>query len=421
MSPPRVLIVAHNHPELVPGGTEIAAHDLFRGLASAGAEALYLGCVTRLHRQPRSGSRLQTIGPSPAELLLWVGAYDRFLMSQLEPEPVVRAIGEILGSLRPDVVHLHHLSRIGPEVIAIVRRLRPAAAIVVTLHDYHPICFNDGLMVRPHDGHLCAAASADACHACFPEISPERFGLRQMHLLNGLGLADRFIAPTRFLLERFVGWGLERRSIELIPNAVPMPSQPAAAPDPSLCRRFGFFGNIVPHKGVLVALEAARELQASESKLEIVLNGGFHFPEARFRKAFGAALAAVRGLVVHAGPYGRDELDMRMAEVGWVIVPSSWWENAPLVILEAFRRGRPVICSGIGGMAELVRDGVDGLHFRIGDPHGLAALLRRAADAPELWTKLRANLPPVPTVEDSVERHLRLYAGLEPRTAIGHA
>ena len=419
MSPPRVLIIAHNHPDLVPGGAEIAAHDLFRGLGQAGAEALYLGCVTRLHREPRSGSRLQAIGRSAAELLLWVGAHDRFLMSHLEPEPAVRAIGEILASFQPDVVHVHHLSRIGPEVIAIVRRLRPSAAIVVTLHDYHPICFNDGLMVRPTDGHLCTGASEDACHGCFPEIPPERFRLRQMHLLNALAAVDRFIAPTRFLLERFVDWGLERQRLELIANAVPLPLAPAAAPDPSLCRRFGFFGNIVPHKGVLVALEAARQLEASGAELEIVLNGGSYFPESRFRKAFEAALAAARGLVVDAGPYARDQLDARMAEVGWVIVPSVWWENAPLVILEAFRRGRPVICSGIGGMAELVQDGVDGLHVRPGDPHALAALLRRAAAAPDLWQQLRANLPEVPTIEDTVARHLRFYAALEPQAALG--
>jgi glycosyltransferase involved in cell wall biosynthesis len=420
VSLPRVLVIAHNHPDLVPGGAEIAAHDLFRGLGAAGAEAMYLGCVTRLHREPRPGSRLQTIGRSQAEVLLWVGAHDRFLMSDLDPEPAVRAIGEVLSSFQPDVIHVHHLSRIGPEVIAIARRLRPGAAIVVTLHDYHPICFNDGLMVRPGDGHLCAAASDDACHACFPEIAPERFRLRRMHLLNGLGSVDRFIAPTRFLLERFVAWGLERRRVELLPNAVPVPAAPVAEPDPSLCRRFGFFGNVVPHKGVLVALEAARELKAAGAELEIILNGGLHFPEPRFRRAFEAALAAAQGLVVDAGLYRREELDARMAEVGWVIVPSIWWENAPLVILEAFRRGRPVICSGIGGMAELVRDGVDGLHFRPGDPRALAALLARAAAAPDLWAQLRANLPGVPTVEDAVGRHLRLYAALQPRAAAGH-
>ena len=57
-----------------------------------------------------------------------------------------------------------------------------------------------------------------------------------------------------------------------------------------------------------------------------------------------------------------------MAEVDWVVVPSIWWENAPLVIQEAFRHRRPVICGDIGGMAEMVRDGVDGLHAPVERP-----------------------------------------------------
>ena len=61
-----------------------------------------------------------------------------------------------------------------------------------------------------------------------------------------------------------------------------------------------------------------------------------------------------------------------MARIDWVVVPSIWWENGPLVILEAFQHGRPVICSDIGGMSEKVTDGVNGLHFRRGDPRDLA-------------------------------------------------
>jgi len=57
-----------------------------------------------------------------------------------------------------------------------------------------------------------------------------------------------------------------------------------------------------------------------------------------------------------------------MAAVDWVVVPSIWWENSPLVIQEAFAHGRPVICSDIGGMAEKVAHEKNGLHFRANDP-----------------------------------------------------
>ena len=57
-----------------------------------------------------------------------------------------------------------------------------------------------------------------------------------------------------------------------------------------------------------------------------------------------------------------------MARIDWVVVPSIWWETGPLVVMEAFQYGRPVICSDIGGMSEKVTDGVNGLHFRRRDP-----------------------------------------------------
>ena len=61
-----------------------------------------------------------------------------------------------------------------------------------------------------------------------------------------------------------------------------------------------------------------------------------------------------------------------MATVDWIVMPSIWWENSPVVIQEASCIGRPPIVSDIGGMAEKVRDGVDGLHFRAGSPEDLA-------------------------------------------------
>jgi glycosyltransferase involved in cell wall biosynthesis len=98
-----------------------------------------------------------------------------------------------------------------------------------------------------------------------------------------------------------------------------------------------------------------------------------------------------------------------MREVDWVVVPSIWFENAPLVIQEAFAHGRPVICSDIGGMAEKVTDGVDGLHFRAGDAASLADVLGRAVRTPGLWQQLRAGIPAVHPLDAHVTNLADLY------------
>jgi glycosyltransferase involved in cell wall biosynthesis len=98
-----------------------------------------------------------------------------------------------------------------------------------------------------------------------------------------------------------------------------------------------------------------------------------------------------------------------MSNVDWVIVPSLWWENSPLVIQEAFHFGRPVLCSDIGGMAEKVTDGVNGLHFRVGDAVSLAETMRRAVETPSLWQRLHDGISPVYGMAEHIERLSHLY------------
>ena len=132
-----------------------------------------------------------------------------------------------------------------------------------------------------------------------------------------------------------------------------------------------------------------------------------------FRGALGAAPAAR-----HQGPYASGQLAGLMAQIDWAVVPSIWWENAPLVVLEAFRHQRPVICGGVGGMAELVRDGVDGLHAPVNDPLGLAREMRRAVETEGLWDTLVAGIRPPLSVPDVARLHLQHYTGaLTPAAA----
>jgi glycosyltransferase involved in cell wall biosynthesis len=229
-----------------------------------------------------------------------------------------------------------------------------------------------------------------------------------------LGFADQLIAPSRFLRERFVEWGIPAERIRFIANAVPAKAALKSA-DPDYhqecgrpeARRFGFFGNIAPHKGILVALAAVQ--QVADSDLSLAVHGGLHFQDEPFREQFLAAVAASKGAARWHGPYVRDDISRLMSRVAWVVVPSTWWENAPLVILEAFRHRRPVICSDIGGMAEMVKDGVNGLLFRAGDAADLARTMRRAASESGLLETLQNGLPEVPELDQSAAWHAELY------------
>lgn len=406
--PQRVLFICHNHPSLHPGGSEILAHDLFRAMKAGGeVECLFLGCVNQHHREQNPGTCFQTVGRSADELLLWTGHFDHFSLSQIDLHGVGPELTRLLEEFRPDVVHFHHALLIGIETLFLVRRVLPEAALVFTLHDYYAICAHLGQMVTAVEHQLCRAASADACARCFPDTPRDRFLLREKHIKAMFGLVDRFIAPSAFLRRRYIDWGLPAERIEVLgngrPEAAPAPHRPA----PSRRDAFATFGNASPFKGTLVALRAMAMLEDAEARLTI--HGGMPFQDEAFTSAFAGALAAAGPSARHLGAYAPEDLPALMAKVDWVVVPSIWWENAPLVILEAFRHRRPVICSGIGGMAEMVADGVNGLHFHPGDPASLSEAMRRAIAEPGLWESLVAGIPEVPTMAEAAASHRELY------------
>lgn len=413
MSALRLLTLCHNHPSLHPGGTEIFALDLFRELRRSGAvEGLFLGCANRVHREPRPGASFQGVGGADDEAILWAGRFDLFHLSRPDLGQLADDLGEVLDAVRPDIVHLHHTLLLGVEALAVIRRLAPRARLVLTLHDYYPICAQDGVMVTARDHRLCHRASPEACHRCLPEHGADRFLLRERHIKGLFGLVDAFVAPSDFLRERYIDWGLPAERITVIRNGLA-----PAAPEPERPRPpgrvvFGLFGNVNPYKGVTVALEAARRLRdAGRTGFELRLHGAAPFEDEAFRAAVETGIRELGGHVTRSGEYRRQDLPGLLAGVDWVLVPSIWWENAPLVIQEAFRAGRPVICSGVGGMAEMTRDGVDALHVRPGDPGALSAAMARALAEPGLRDRLAAAIPPVPTLADSARDHLALYRG----------
>ena len=320
MSAISILQVAHDHPDWTPGGTEIVAHDLARALdARTDVAARFLAAATTLQRP---GATPGCLGAHGTDFVLQSGAYDRFSMTRLDGQGWLLALDQVLATVRPDIVHLHGLDRIGAEVIPAVRRLAPNCRIVLSLHDYQLICPNEGLLLTTGEGARCRGAEPDRCRQCFPEPGAARHALRRAHLMALLANVDAFIAPSAFLLDRFVDWGLDADRITLVSNAVDC-AEPEGRSPRSRRDRFAFFGNIARHKGALVLLDAAARLKRMDESLRVALHGGLGWADDGFRQDFGSRLRDAAPIAQHFGPYDRGDVVQLMRHADGSLCPQS--------------------------------------------------------------------------------------------------
>ncbi|MFG1430695.1 glycosyltransferase family 4 protein [Xanthobacter sp. V2C-8] len=406
--PANILVIAHGHVEFSTGGAEVAADQLFRTLRRSGAA----GRVTLLARHgggPRSG--LVTLLRED-EYLWRTDMGDWFKFQSGGGEAVTGPFRAFLDRLKPDVVFVHHYAHMGLNLLREIRRTCPDARIVLTLHEFQAICANDGQMVKRASRELCFGASLQGCVACFPERSEEDFLLRRHFIRRHFDVVDRFVAPSEFLRRRYVEWGLPAERIAVIENGQPAGARlpPRALPPGGQRNRFAFFGQVTPFKGVDVLLAAVAGLpRARRAKIHLEIHGANLDQQ---EDAFRARIEALRrplmeeGVVHWPGAYHREDLARRMARIDWVVVPSLWWENSPVVIQEAFRYGRPVLCSNIGGMAEHVRDGMDGRHVGVGNAADWGETLFAAATDAEDWAHFHQNLKAPLPVEVAAARYL---------------
>jgi glycosyltransferase involved in cell wall biosynthesis len=417
-----VLYLIHGHAQRVAGGAERHALELFRGIRASGSFAPILLARTGDEDRRRSGTPFSVFEP-PDQLLLHSsgapGEWDSFLGQRRDRAIYYRHLHELLVELAPAVVHAQHLNFIGYPFLRQVKSTLPDAALVMTLPEDLPICLHDGQMVTRPAGELCPGADPHRCGRCFPEHGAGAFVLRERFIKAHLRCVDAFVAPSRFLRQRFVEWGIPAAKIvHLDYGRPPMDRLPPRAGDGPR-NRFAFFGQLNRFKGLEVLLRALRMIRRrGEGEVELEIHGAnLEFERPDFRRRYEALLGdAGPGCTSH-GPYRHEQLPSLMRNVDWVVVPSLWWENSPLVIQEAFLNGRPVICSDIGGMAEKVHHGADGLHFRAGDAASLAEVMTHAASTAGLWERLAGNLPAVPTLADAVAGHEALYRSLTPAAA----
>jgi len=256
------------------------------------------------------------------------------------------------------------------------------------------------------------------CHQCQPEHGPERFFLREQWIKRHFEAVDLFTTPSRFMIDLYTRWGLERARLAHVPNGQQNRAGARLAEPPRAKRnRFGFFGQLVDNKGVRVLFEAVDQLRREGfTDFTVEINGDNIAAATSEHRALiedylerEAERPAGERLVVMNGSYEVAQLRQRMMRVDWCVVPSVWKEAFGLVISEAWMFGRPVIASDIGAMAERVRHEWNGLLFNAGDAAALAATLRRACTEPALWQALSQHIEAPASDDAMAEDFLKLY------------
>lgn len=412
---PKILYVSHNHPTIRPGGAEAYAYELYRAVRDGDEfEPLFLartGPPVSISSRYHEGTLLTGVNEDPNQYFFYTDTleYDWLNGTPRNKAALIKYLREFLLAQRPDVVHFQHTLFFGYDMLREVRQtLGNEVPIVYTLHEFLPICHRNGQLVRTTSEKPCMTESPRRCHECFPEVSPQTFFMRKRFIQSHMSVVDRFLAPSEFLRERYLDWGLPAEKV-VFEEYGRLPVMPAPIPDRRQRNRLAFFGQLSYFKGVNVLLKAMQRLQDDGVDVHLTVHGAnLELQPEDFRTEFHELLEATKETVSFEGEFDHDNLPSLMADADWVVVPSVWWENSPLVIQEASQHRRPVIASDIGGMAEKVHDGVSGLHFKAGDPASLAATITRAVSTKRLWDELQRQIPPVYAMEDhvrSVSRH----------------
>jgi len=409
----KILTIAHNHPEFYPGGGEKFAYQMFLELASrTNYSSTFLAATGDISRKAHIGTPFLAFDGRDNEFLYHSDNFDYFKQSNREMGFLYNDFAKFITEHKPDIVHLHHTLRMGVECIKIIRDILPQCAIVYTLHDFIPICNRDGQMLKKKDDALCSSASPAKCHECFPQISSALFKMREIFIKTHFSLVDFFVSPSNMLAERFIEWGLPKEKVCVIQNGT---EAGGIAPHRAITKtesrnRFAFFGQISPYKGTTLILDAVKTLvQHGVNDFSVSIHGNVSLQTEEFQKAFAAKLASSEGKAQFHGVYTPESLPKLMQDVDWVVVPSIWWENSPLVIAEAMRHKRPVICSDIGGMAEKIQHGVNGLHFAVRDSFSLAEVMKKAIADTSIWDKLVKGINSPSTIQECVDEYTVLY------------
>jgi glycosyltransferase involved in cell wall biosynthesis len=292
---------------------------------------------------------------------------------------------DVIQKIRPDIVHFHNtFPLISPSAYYAAKS--EGVPVVQTLHNFRLLCPN-ALFFR--NGHVCEdclgkfVAWPGILHACYRDsrtaTTVAAFMLSLHRLLRSYSkIVDLFIALTETSRSKFILGGLPAEKVVVKPNFVDNENYSPRC-QKSIRRYALFVGRLSPEKGIEVLLKAWK-LIGKRLPLKIVGTG----PMENLIKNKVKSLPGVEC----AGRLQREQILALMRQAKLLVFPSIWFESFGMTIVEAFSTGLPVIASRLGAMAELVKDGRNGLHFEPGNPEDLVSKVEWALTHPNEMAEL---------------------------------
>lgn len=425
----KIVLGVHHYPPHYNGGAELRAHRTAAALRERGV-AVQVICVERVDSGPAASVhwRDEVYDGVPVRRLYFdlAAAPDRFRWEYQNPW-----IGEhlyaYLDQERPDVFHL-----VGGYLMttsALEAAQQVGIPTVVTLTDYWYLCpriqmlrSNGNLSTLPLDPFTCARCLGEEQrrYRYVGKVAPwlmdafwrtrkrkaQQIEERFSTLSAVLNRVDALISPSRFLRSMYLqaGISVERFIYSRQGRDFPPLEPEMTIKSPSDRLRVGYIGQISHHKGVHILLQAVRELDVP---IALTVFGDLAtFPD------YAAKLIKIAHndqRILFAGSFPRQEITAVMRNLDVIVVPSLWYENSPNVILEAFAQRTPVVASDLGGMAEMVKHGKNGMLFSPGDVQGLARLLHQLATSDNLLSELSLQIEPVRTVTQEIDELMGIY------------
>lgn len=281
-----------------------------------------------------------------------------------------KKITALVRATRPDVAHLHNIAhQLTPSIIRALKR--EGVPVVQTLHDYQLICPNYLLFTKGSPCERCHKqkywqAIVNNCvqdSKVASALSAAEMTLHNVLLKSYEQGVQQFIAPSRFLHDTLVRWGWDKKQVTYLPHFV----EKHRAANTKKKNQVLFIGRLTKEKGVHVLVEAARGLKNVD-----VLFAGTGPEESALQQIIE------QEKLTHCRLLGFQDtaaLDQLIQESRAVVVPSIWFENAPMVVYESLALGTPVIASNRGGLPELIQEGKNGVLFEPGDAKTLATAI----------------------------------------------